>query len=227
MEPERGAVYVEFLIVVIPFLLMFFGLSHLGLLYAADLLVSHAAAKAVRAAIVILPDEYGDYDGVEPNHIGTGGEGLDAYRDAPDGGRLEAIRKAARYAVAPIAPRLEIGNPRSLAEAIGDSPTFDTVANLLVTSDLAVAVTFPDGGGGYLTELPSRGLITARVTVLYRCGVPIMRSLVCHSYDELPDRAKQELATVGVSPLMGMGTQLLSWRFVAITAERTHSNQGK
>lgn len=227
MERERGAVYVEFLIVVIPFLLMFFGLCHLGLLYAADLLVSHAAAKAVRAAIVILPDEYGDYDGVEPNRIGTGGEGLDAYRNAPDGGRLEAIRKAARYATVPIAPKLDLGNPASLAEAIGGSLSIGDVVERVITSDLAVAVTFPDGGGGYLTELPSRGLITARVTVLYRCGVPMMRSLVCHSYADLPDRAKQELATVGVSPLMGMGAELLRWRFVAITAERTHSNQGK
>ena len=224
---ESGVVYVEFLLVIMPFLLMFFGLTHLGLLYSAHLLVSQAAAKTVRAAIVVLPDEYGDYDGVELNRIGTGGDGLDAYMDTPEGGRLETIREAARFPVSPLSPAVESYSPDSLAQALGDHPGMSTLAGLFTWSVYATAVTFPDDADGYLSQFPAEGYITARVTFLYKCSVPIFRGLVCSAWSDLPDRARRELATTGVSALMGTGTEFVGWRFAALTAERTMPNQGK
>lgn len=53
----RGAVYVEFLIAFIPVLTLFLCLVQLALLYAARLLVDHAAHQAARAAAVVWGDE--------------------------------------------------------------------------------------------------------------------------------------------------------------------------
>jgi hypothetical protein len=224
----KGAVYVEFLIVFFPMMMLFFGLAHLGLVYGAHLLVEHAAARAARAAIVILPDEQTeDYEEVEINQVGTGGHGLDAYKDAPDGGRLDQIRMAARLTLSPISPSIESYVGESLADALGDHQAASTFVGLAAWTDKAVAVTFPDGNDGYLSEFSPRSKITARVTYLYKCSVPIIRSLVCHPYAELEGRARNELETFGAGGLMAGTSLVRGWRFIAITAERTLPNQGK
>ena len=51
---ERGAAYVEFLIVFIPVFMMFLGMIQAAMMYAANLVVTHAANTASRAAIVVL-----------------------------------------------------------------------------------------------------------------------------------------------------------------------------
>jgi hypothetical protein len=227
---DAGAVYVEFLLVILPFLLMFLGLTHLGLLYSAHLLVSHAAAKAVRAAVVILPDEHGFYDDVEPNRIGDGGGGLDAYAEASESGRLAAIRKAAWYALAPLSPGDYFQARESLADALGDHPGRSTVVQVLSPMSwaaFATAVTFPDDDEGYLTQFPSQGYVKVRVTFLYKCSVPVIRELVCHTWSELEPRAKRELETAGIQTLMKAGSNYVAWRFAVITAERTMPNQGR
>ena len=48
----RGAAYVEFLIAILPMLILFWGIMQLNGLLLADLVVRHAAVHAVRAAIV-------------------------------------------------------------------------------------------------------------------------------------------------------------------------------
>jgi Flp pilus assembly protein TadG len=49
---RSGAVYVEFLIAIMPMLMLFWGLMQLNGLLLADLVTRHAAVNAVRAAIV-------------------------------------------------------------------------------------------------------------------------------------------------------------------------------
>ena len=54
----RGAAYVEFIIAIVPMLILFWGLMQLNGLLLADLVVRHAATHAVRAAIVCDSDEH-------------------------------------------------------------------------------------------------------------------------------------------------------------------------
>lgn len=53
----RGSAYVEFLVAIIPMLVIFWGLLQISGLLLADLVVRHAAMNAVRAAIVCDSDE--------------------------------------------------------------------------------------------------------------------------------------------------------------------------
>ncbi len=169
----KGVVYVEFLIVFWPMMLLWLGLAHIGLMYGAHIMVNHAAARAARAAIVILPDESEDWPD-EPLTIGDDSNSLNAYENAPPAGRLHAIRRAARMTLAPISPGLtSSGNP------VG------AIADLLVGylwTDHAVAVTFPNGDGDYRTTFDATGPVTAQVTYLYRCPIPVVDKIICNRY---------------------------------------------
>ncbi len=55
---ERGAVYVEFIVAIVPMLVVFWGLLQVNGLLLADLVVRNAAMNAVRAAIVCDSDEH-------------------------------------------------------------------------------------------------------------------------------------------------------------------------
>ncbi len=59
-----GGVYVEFLIAFLPIFFFFLGLVQLAFVQTANLIVKHAATKAVRAAAVVLPDDPQYYGGV-------------------------------------------------------------------------------------------------------------------------------------------------------------------
>src|SRR5262249_47189919 len=52
-----GAVYVEFLIAFLPIFFFFLSLVQLAFVQTANIIVKHAASKAVRAAVVVLPDD--------------------------------------------------------------------------------------------------------------------------------------------------------------------------
>ena len=54
---RKGAVYVEFLIAIVPMLTLFWGLLQMNGLLLADLVVRHAAMMAVRAAVVCDSDK--------------------------------------------------------------------------------------------------------------------------------------------------------------------------
>jgi hypothetical protein len=219
-------VYVEFLVVLPPLLLLFFGLTQLGLIYGAKLLVEHAAARAVRAAIVVLPDddEDADYAGDPVNTLGAGA-GLAAYSSAPSGGRLDEIRKAARLTLAPISPSLDSLASGSIAGAIGGAGIASTVAGLLGFTEWTVAVTFPDGEGGYRSSFGARDDVTARVTFLYRCAVPLARALMCDGWLGL-DEASRERLSINGGGVAAVATAS-GWRFAALEAERTMPNQGR
>ncbi len=251
----RGAAYVEFLIVAPPMMLLWLGLAQIGLLYGAHIIVKSATARAGRAAVVIIPDDregHEDrYDNVPPFRVGSG-SGLGAYENATPGGRLAAIRRAARIPLAPVSP--------SLGTGLG-------AGSLLVGfiwTEYAVAVTFPDGDGGYITEWgsPTAG-VTTRVTYLYKCPIPVANRLLCNPYfgadmvipaDTLEmleeagidtglevgidGDAASELNTVGADNLglIGLGIEAAgflsddtgnAWRFYPLRAEVTLPLQGR
>lgn len=86
MRMNQGAVFVEQLIVYLPTLFMFLTTYQLTELYAANVLVRHAAFMAARAAVVVLPDDPKYYGKVPVN--------------AYSGARKEAIHRAARLVLA-------------------------------------------------------------------------------------------------------------------------------
>ncbi len=216
----------EFLLVIIPFLILFFGLTQLGLIYGADLMVRHAANKAVRAAIVILPDDHeeADYGDVPLNQIGDGGDSLDTYANAPDDGRLAAIRQAPKLILSAISPSIDSYTGSSLADAIGESQLGTYLAGLLWT-EAAMVVTFPDGKDGYRGSFGSTEMFTARVTFLYKCSVPMVNRLMCSSWFNLDKKHKNVLKTAG--KLLPIVSTISGWQVIALEAERTLPNQGK
>ncbi len=247
----HGAVYVEFLVVFGPLMLLWLGLTQIGLLYGVHIMVNHAAAKAARAAIVILPDEEDRYQGDEPFTILQDGDGendgLKAYEKAQRGGRLHTIRKAARIPLATVSPRLDIAS---------NTATIDLLAGWIWT-EYGVAVTFPDGKGDFMTTFDKTGPLTTRVTYLYKCPVPLIDKIICHRYWSgnlgLPtdsqgnitasltsnssgsdSEAIKILNTVNASVLSGIdiGMELgidnrSRWRFLVVEAMRTLPMQGQ
>ncbi|MCU0662732.1 MAG: hypothetical protein MUC50_10450 [Myxococcota bacterium] len=222
----EGAVYVEMLIVIWPLALLWLGLGQFGMLCAADVLVTHAAGRAVRAAIVILPDDKPGwevrYAEEEPLTLGGTGEGLDAYASATKGDRLAAIRRAARITLSSISPQT------------GDS--FPEIFRGYQWTEWAVAVTFPSGDS-YLTEFSSTQLLTARVTYLFPCVVPVVDRLLCSPYYGLDEPSRRELDTVDgwVLGAASLGLSLRGFdvfdlsasRFVAVRAQATMPMQGR
>jgi Flp pilus assembly protein TadG len=91
----RGSVSVEFVLVIVPFMLLFTGVIQLALISVAKLTVHYAAACAARAAVVVIPDNE------EMGH---------------DAGN-ESIRNAAVYALLPITP--SAGTNGTIASAFG------------------------------------------------------------------------------------------------------------
>jgi len=86
----EGAVYVEFLIAFMPLFVFFMSLVQLAYVSAAAIVVQHAAVMAVRAAIVVLPDDPVHYDGVSVNSV--------------TGKRLDDIRRAAKVPLRAVVP---------------------------------------------------------------------------------------------------------------------------
>jgi hypothetical protein len=61
-DRDSGAVYVEFLLAVVPVFLSFLAICQLVLLSVAQLVVQHAATRAARTAIVVLEDDPEHHD---------------------------------------------------------------------------------------------------------------------------------------------------------------------
>jgi hypothetical protein len=99
VRDTRGAVYVEFLIVFLPMFVLFMSLVQFAFVEVANLVTKHAAVTAVRAAIVVLPDDPAYYEKAPVNK--------------PTGGRKEAIEAAARARLLAVAtlPMLEVKFP--------------------------------------------------------------------------------------------------------------------
>lgn len=92
---ESGAVMTEFVIVLMPFLLVLFGIMQMALISMGRILVSYSAFAAARAAIVIVPE---NSMGEAPNKLAAT---LSSSR------KLGAIRNAASYAMIPASPPID------------------------------------------------------------------------------------------------------------------------
>jgi hypothetical protein len=100
---QSGAASAEFVIVIIPFLLMLFGLMQLSLASLARVLVSYSAFCAARAAIVVVPAP--SEDGSEG--AGIIGEGKNAMGDFGSSKKVALLRHAAAYPMIPASPSID------------------------------------------------------------------------------------------------------------------------
>jgi hypothetical protein len=138
-----GAVYVEVLVAIIPVLVFFFGLLQLALLYTAKLVVTHAAQRAVRSAVVVLEDDPARFEGTPQGEVtyhdtsSSGSSGgteqflqgmadvlqvklptgdVGSLLNSESGPRLAAIQRAAYMPLATLAP-----NAATLLQTFGMS----------------------------------------------------------------------------------------------------------
>jgi hypothetical protein len=237
-QDDRGAVYVEFLMVFMPIFLLFLAAVELGMVYAARLVVQHAANRAARAAVVVLDDDPARYGGerrgrVELTGAAAGPSPVDAFLagvglgggigDAAGGARFRDIRSAAFIPLLAVAPSNSALDPdESLVRALGGGRTS---ASALRYSRAALAVTFPAAprAGSFRTSFGPEEPVTVRVTYLFHCSVPLVPQLMCDGLSGLRTRLlPEEQAQLDLALLSQLGQA----RFLVLRAEATLPNQG-
>ncbi len=205
---ERGAAYVEFLIVFIPVFMMFLGMIQAAMMYAANLVVTHAANTASRAAVVVLDDQESRYGDEDRNSLAGGGGGdspMDSVggllewaglgsaggvsggssgggSDGASGERLSAIRSAASIPLLAVSPSFsQLMGSESVYAAIGGNPAERGLTGAALYNRTAVAVTFPTerGGSEFKTDYEDNEDVTVRVTYLFHCAVPLVNRIMC------------------------------------------------
>ena len=116
---QSGAAAAEFVITVIPFLLLLFGVMQMALASLARVLVSYSAFCAARAAIVFVPAEPqgGGVSSGSPlplpvktrsEEAGSVGNGDDTLTDFTTSAKAALIRNAASYAMIPSSPAIDV-----------------------------------------------------------------------------------------------------------------------
>ena len=192
---DRGAIFIEVLMAIIPILFVFLGVSQLALLKVGQLVVTHSALRGVRAAVVILDDDPKYYQGAPRGDLLAGSarqagglrgffQGLGASyakelkQGEPQGGaRMGAIREAVYFPLAVLAPLLS--QDRSLADEVGNSPWLRLIGGWLAYGRGATAVTLRSSSGEVLNSVTSREIVRVRVAFLMPCGVPLVSALMC------------------------------------------------
>lgn len=212
---QCGAVFVEFLFVIVPLWLAFLCLAQLALFAQADLIVKRAADAAARSASVVLPDDPNYYGG-EPQmsierhrldpHESTGAkpDALTAWSDLESDeyahrflghtsgrSRLDVIRSAAYVPLTPLAPHSLVGGSWTLRTALASRRG---AFNSRLHHPASVAVTFPQERDGRIVD-PA---ITVRVSYAYGCAVPIARAILCSSVRDL---ASPDFETMAIPSL--------------------------
>jgi len=209
----RGVVYVEFLLAFIPLFLLFLGTCQLVLLTSARVIVSHAAATAVRSAIVVLEDTADDYGGAPRGNLSKGKSGSFDWQgllgrlgmgnagtassssnsskaSVQHGARMTAIRLAATTPLLTLAPRMDsMGSNDTLEKTlVSDSAAQLAFAYGYTEAAAAVVVKSSESGDALAHDpIDSKGSVTVEVTYLYHCGVPVVRGLICRSLSYLLD----------------------------------------
>ncbi len=213
VRDRGGAVYVEFLLAFIPLFFLFLGMVQMGLVYACDLVVRHAAVTAARAAAVVIDDNPERYDGDTRRIFESDGEQRDTVvrsvieailgggggRSRPpriDSERYSDIHSAASMPLLPFAPPINMiwssPNDENVLNAIGTMPE-GRAAFGLVYNEAGLALSFPaspterdefrsewgePNDEGVVDEEEGRQ-VTARVTYLFHCAVPLANRLMC------------------------------------------------
>lgn len=242
VRDRRGSINVEFLVVILPFLMLILGIIQLVMLYVAATLTQHAANEAVRAAVVVLDDDPRFYGGAPRNSLHGGAlpsDPVDDYLDrlglggGPSGSitgsaRLQAIRGAASMALMAISPPVTDSEKSSVGDVLGGGRPESHAGGSARYNRSAVAVTFPEHPGA--SRLRDRfdidDDVTVRVTYLYHCGVPLVRYVMCDSQDEVVHSAAGDELRYAERP---WGRELLGLsdaRFKVIRAEATLPNHG-
>jgi hypothetical protein len=112
---QSGAAAAEFVIVVIPFLLLLFGIMQLALASLARVLVSYSAFCAARAAVVFVPESPSSAEAA--NQVGSGGN---QRSDFSSSAKTALLRNAAAYALIPASPSIDV----VVQEAARSWPTY-------------------------------------------------------------------------------------------------------
>jgi len=213
LEDTGGATYVEFLIAFLPVFIMFLGMIQAALMYSANLVVTHAANRAVRAAVVVLPDDPDEYGGERVNDLAdgsSGGGGDRAFLDflsgrgiagavggafggssSSDSERLSAIRTAGSRPLLAVSPSYDqVMADENILRAVGGNPAMRAAYGTAYYNRFAVAVTFPErpGSDRFKERFGPNEDITVRVTYLFHCGVPIAKRWMCDDYLSLNSR---------------------------------------
>lgn len=201
---ERGAVYVEVTACLVPLLVSFFCAVQLAFFAAGRLVVTHAATRGARAAIVLLEDDPEKHGGAPRGDLNAAGGGpRSALADslaqgvpgaAPPGrstggARLQAIREAVYAPLAVLAPPPDVffdGRASTLRDAVGGAETGGALARFAVgllayvRGASVVTVRAAPGSKELLTRVDPRADVTIHVTFLQHCAVPIAARLMCN-----------------------------------------------
>jgi len=192
LRSTKGVAYAEFLIAIMPILMLFLGMVQLGLLFGARLMVQHAADRAMRTAIVVLDDDPRYYLGDARNSVrgnqlttldlteailrlgaqSTGAPATPSAAYSPMS-RRATVELAAAMAVFPLAP---FTTQDSVREAIERSP-WDRAVDYTVSN---LRVEYPNANAAGLIQ-NAQDLVTLQLTYTYTCMVPIIRFVVCSS----------------------------------------------
>lgn len=118
---QSGAAAAEFVITVVPFLLLLFGVMQMAMASMARVLVSYSAFCAARAAIVFVPEAPAEVEGnVQKVFTGTVkqaftsemenkvGAGSDTRTDFSVSAKAALLRNAAAYALIPASPSIDV-----------------------------------------------------------------------------------------------------------------------
>ncbi len=202
VRAERGAVYVETILCLVPLLTLFFGVVQLAFVASARLVVRHAAAQGARAAVVLLEDEPKHFDKAPRGDLVQGHSsgvasglraalsqvaavGTDSEASSPQGGaRLQAIREAVYVPLAVLAPSSNFLTSQggSLSSELGSSPMLRFALGELVYSRGAASVTLraAPGSDQVSDKVGAHDDVTVHVTYLFHCGVPLASFLICN-----------------------------------------------
>jgi len=228
-------------------LMFFLCLIQLSLLYVGRFAVQHAAGRAARAAVVVLPDNPSQYEGeavntLDPDTTSDSDSVIDGFSalgvvlsaGGSDNGspRLNAIRAAAYIPLIPISPSV-----RWLAGQNTVGRSFQAgavrVASGLIYAQGATAVTFYRTPGAPASEMMWDGFgrrqqLTTRVTHLYNCSIPLAKDIMCHNLLRilLTQRDARRELLYTKNPSFPILFAVLGKRFVALRAESTLPIQG-
>lgn len=140
---ERGGIYVEVIVAILPLLSFIFGILQLTQLYTAKMALDHAASNAARSAAVVFADD--------PKHYAGGGQSAD--------GQQRAVRTAAARALAPMIldggiRTVDVRFPQGVPKQRGAEIVAEVHATYRCSVPLVFRVICPNGG---TRELISRG----------------------------------------------------------------------
>jgi TadE-like protein len=240
---DRGAVYVEFLIVFMPVFLLFLGICQAALIGAARFVVQHAANRAARSAVVVLESSPDDFGGAPRGWVSRGSargsqlpetllrsfgfevpstsadrsssiwdplasvaSASNAIGGGQQGARMAPVRFAAYMPLAVLAPLADWLEPPKHEGSLGDALSISTRARLvtaLLYNRAGAVVTIQAGPAQddlAVEPIGRKAPVTVRVTYLYYCSIPVVRTLACKSLAEL----------VGTTPMGMMGLHWLA-----------------